>query len=178
VLAVAADGLLMRCRGISVLETLIVVAIMGLLLAAAMPSAGEYMNNARIRGVAEQVRDGLSRARMEAIRRNSTVNFVPNGTGWSVVVPASGQIAAVTVASRSPYAAESLVTAQPSADQIAFNGAGRLTTAGPFTVNVTETGGTCAASGGPARCLRISAVRGGNIRMCDPAQASSKPEGC
>jgi len=177
-LADARDGLLMRCRGISILETLIVMAITGLLLVAAMPTAGEYMNNARIRGVAEEIRDGINRARMEAIRRNATVNFVPHGTGRSVVVPASGQTPALTRASRTPYAAEDTVTAQPSADQIGFNGAGRLMTAGPFTVNVTAAGGTCAASGGNARCLRVSAVRSGNIRMCDPAQASSKREGC
>jgi type IV fimbrial biogenesis protein FimT len=168
----------MRCRGFTIIEVLIVAAIVGLLLAAALPTAGEYMNNARIRGVAEQMRDGISRARMEAIRRNATVNFVPDGTGWSVVVPASGQTAAVTVASRTPYAAESTVTVEASAAVIGFNGAGRLTAAGPFTVNVTETGGTCAASGGGSRCLRITALRGGNIRMCDPAQASTKPEGC
>ena len=168
----------MRCHGMTALEALIVVAVIGMLLAAAMPSAAEYMTNARIRGVAEQFRDGISLARMEAIRRNTTVNFVANGTGWSVVVPAVGQTPTVTLASRSPYAAESAITASPSVDQIAFNGAGRLTTAGPFTVNVSQTSGTCAASGGSVRCLRISAVRGGNIRMCDPAQASSKPEGC
>jgi type IV fimbrial biogenesis protein FimT len=174
----ARDGLLMRCRGISIIETLIVIAIMGLLLAAAMPTAAEYMNNARIRGVAEEIRDGINRARMEAIRRNATVNFVPDGTGWSVVVPATGQTPAITLARRTPYDAEAMVTAQPSAELIGFGGSGRLTSAGPFTVDVTATGGTCAASGGGARCLRITAVRGGNVRMCDPAQASSKPEGC
>jgi type IV fimbrial biogenesis protein FimT len=168
----------MRCRGVTILETLIVVAIIGLMLAAGVPLASDYVANARIRGVAEQFRDGLNRTRLEAIRRNATVNFVPNATGWSVVVPAVGQTPAVTVASRAPYSAETAVTATPSADQIAFNGYGRLTTAGPFTVELTQTGGTCAASGGTARCLTVSALRGGNVRMCDPAQASSKPEGC
>ena len=41
----------------------------------------------RIRSAAEEFRSGLETARMEAIRRNTTVNFVPATTGWSVVVP-------------------------------------------------------------------------------------------
>ena len=168
----------MRCHGFTLIEALLVVSISGLLLAAGMPAVADLIANNRLRGVAEQVRDGLQHARMEAIRRNTTIQFVPSATGWSVVEPAVGQTPAVTIAKRSAYAAETAVTSAPTADLIAFNGSGRLTTAGPFTVRLTQTGGTCVADGGTARCLNVTALRGGEIRMCDPAQASTKPEGC
>lgn len=168
----------MRARGFTALECLIVVSIVGLLLVVGMPSAAEYISNNRLRSVAEQYRDGRNVARMEAIRRNATINFIPSATGWMVQVPAVGQTPAVTIARRNAYAAENSITATPSGDSIAFNGSGRLTTAGPFTVALTQSGGTCAAAGGTVRCLNVVAQRGGLIRMCDPAQASSKPEGC
>lgn len=168
----------MHSRGFTALESLIVVAIVGMILAAGMPSAVEFISNNRLRTAAEQYRDGLNLARMEAIRRNATINFVPSAAGWLVQLPAVGQTPAVTLARRDAYSAESTVTASPSASQIAFNGSGRLTTAGPFSVALTQSGGTCAASGGSVRCLNVIASRGGLVRMCDPAQASTKPEGC
>src|SRR5262249_46481312 len=127
----------MRCRGFTALEAMIVVAIVGMLLVAGLPSAVEYISNNRLRSVAEQYRDGLNLARMEAIRRNATINSVPSTTGWLVQVPAVGQTPAVTLAQRTTYTAETTITASTSANQIAFNGSGRLTTAGPFTVALT-----------------------------------------
>lgn len=168
----------MTSRGFTVLEGLVVVAIIGLLLAAAMPMVAEMVTNNRLRAVAEQVRDGLSLARMEAIRRNTTIKFIPNGTGWSVVQPGVGLNDPTTLAERPAYSAESAISAQASATEIAFNGSGRLTGAGPFTVQVTLTGAACVSAGGSVRCLNIEATRGGQIRMCDPAQPSSSPEGC
>ncbi len=168
----------MRSRGFTVLEGLIVVAIIGLLLAAAMPMVAEMMTNNRVRAVAEQMRDGLALARMEAIRRNTSVKFVPNGTGWSVVQPGVGLTAPTTLAERKAYSAESAIAAITSATEIAFNGSGRLTSAGPFTVQVTLTGASCVGAGGAVRCLNVEATRGGQIRMCDPAQPATSPEGC
>jgi type IV fimbrial biogenesis protein FimT len=170
--------LIMKSRGFTVIESLIVLGIFGLLLAAGLPSVTEFINNQRLRGAAEQVRDGMSLARLEAIRRNTTVNFVPSGTGWSVVIPAAGSTPATTLATRSPYGQESAITATPTTTVAGFNGSGRLSSGTTFGVALTQTGQTCVASGGTARCLNINIVRGGDIRMCDPAQASSRPEGC
>jgi type IV fimbrial biogenesis protein FimT len=170
----------MRPRGFTLVELLVVVSLIGLLLAAGGPALGSYISNAKLRTVAEQMRDGLRQARTEAIRRNTPINFVPGGTGWSVVLPAAGQDAAVTLASRTAYANEDTLVATASTTQVAFNGAGRLTTSGPFTVTLTTQAGAsgCAAAGGSARCLNVIAVRGGDVRVCDPALATGKPEAC
>ncbi len=168
----------MPARGFTLLECLVVVAIVCILLAAGLPITSDYMKNQRMRGVAEQVRDGLSLARLEAIRRNTTVNFVPNGSGWSVVVPASGTTAAITITTRSPYNDDGSITVSPSATQAGFNGSGRLSSASSYSVGLADSTLTCAASGGTGRCLNVNVARGGDIRMCDPAQASTAPEGC
>jgi type IV fimbrial biogenesis protein FimT len=64
-----------------------------------------------------------------------------------------------------------------------FNGMGRITPAPPaagLSIDVTNpVGGTCAALGGPMRCLKVVATSGGQTRMCDPALAlANNPRGC
>jgi type IV fimbrial biogenesis protein FimT len=64
-----------------------------------------------------------------------------------------------------------------------FNGLGRVTPvpAGNITIDVTNpTGGTCAtiATPAPMRCLRVVVTAGGQVRLCDPAFASTDPQGC
>jgi type IV fimbrial biogenesis protein FimT len=179
VLDVKEVGLLMRCRGFTLIETMIVVVIIGILITAGMPSLGDFVSNSRLRGVAEQMVDGLNRARMEGIRRNTTINFVPSGTSWTVVLPAGSVVLAKRDALGTEGKISTAITAPVAATQASFNGSGRLTSGSPFTMTITETGGTCiTGSTGTVRCLNINVVAGGNIRMCDPAQASTKPEGC
>ncbi len=65
---------------------------------------------------------------------------------------------------------------------IVFNGLGRLTTplAGA-TISVNNpVGGNCVtdATPGPMRCLQVVVSPGGQVRMCDPAFASTDPQGC
>lgn len=61
-----------------------------------------------------------------------------------------------------------------------FNGLGRLVST-PATVDIENSNeGTCIASSGKIRCLRVAVTAGGQIRMCDPAYSSSgsDPQRC
>ena len=62
-------------RGFTIIEMAIAMAIFGFLLAAALPSIGVWMDNARIRNVAESLQNGLQTARAEAVRRNQSITF-------------------------------------------------------------------------------------------------------
>jgi type IV fimbrial biogenesis protein FimT len=167
-----------RSAGFSLIELMIAVLILSIVLAKAVPSVMDYIRDDRIRSVAEEMRDGLHAARMEAIRRNTTINFVPNATGWSVVAPGVGGAPDETLHTRTAKAAElSLATAASSAN-VAFNGSGRLTTAGVFSVDIRSSGTQCQADGGEARCLRLNVASGGMIRMCDPALPQGNPQAC
>lgn len=62
--------------GISLIEIMIGLAILGISLAWAMPSYSVWMQNTQIRNMAESIVQGLQQARSEAIKRNAFVEFV------------------------------------------------------------------------------------------------------
>lgn len=76
----------MRQRGFSMIEMAITMAVLGLLLAAVVPTGASWIRNMRLRATAEATLNGLQRARMEAIRRNTSVSF------WMVSTPSSGAL--------------------------------------------------------------------------------------
>lgn len=63
------------CRGFSLIEMLVVVAIAGIALSIAVPNLQSSIISSRSRGVAESIQGGLMLARSEAIRRNAPVRF-------------------------------------------------------------------------------------------------------
>lgn len=72
-----------RARGLTLIELLVTVTVLGLLLLAVMPSAAEWMRTAQVRNAAESIATGLQKARAEAVRRNRPVLF-------SLVSPVAG----------------------------------------------------------------------------------------
>lgn len=64
-----------RHHGFSMVEMAVTLAVLGILMASAMPSLGDWMVNARIRNTAESIQEGLQKARAEAVRRNQSVTF-------------------------------------------------------------------------------------------------------
>ena len=165
-------------RGFTLVEVATSLAILGFLGVMAAPSMAEYVANARVRGVADQIRDGLATTRMEAIRRNTSVKFIPNATGWNIVLPGTGGNPDVTLATRPPRGDEGAIAAQPSATELTFNGGGRVVGGGTYLVQLTSTQDSCVATGGHVRCLNLSVSTSGNVRMCDPSLASPHPESC
>ena len=59
-----------RARGISLIEILIGLAILGIGMAWGVPSYSVWMQNLQIRNMAESIVSGLQVARSEAIARN------------------------------------------------------------------------------------------------------------
>src|SRR4249920_86817 len=86
--------------GFTLVELLMVLAVVGIMTAIALPAMRMHLANADIRGVAEEMRSGLELARTEAIRRNTSVQFQRNGTGWAVVVPGANLGQDLLVATR------------------------------------------------------------------------------
>lgn len=186
-----------RPSGMSLIEVLIGLAIMGVLLAIGLPNMALWLNNSQIRTAGETMLAGLTLARVEAVRRNQIVRFqlVSNltagcviaqaGTSWVVSLDdpsgacdqAPSDVAAPRIiqtrsgSEGTPRAAISAATA----GTVHFNGLGRVTSPGG-AANMTQlaisnpTGGTCEhVDGGDMRCLRINISLGGEAKMCDPA---------
>jgi type IV fimbrial biogenesis protein FimT len=171
-----------RALGFSLIEMMIGVAILGILLAAALPSYRAWMLNTQIRNAADSIQNGLQRARAEAIKRNTPVDFVlapGNNSTWLVQLPGGGgggPLGLDPIDSRSDInegSKEVISAIVLGANTVTFDNLGRPTT-GAFTVNLTSTILTAAES----LDLRVTVGFGGNIKMCDPHAGASSPRSC
>lgn len=194
-------------HGATLIELAIGMVILGLLIALGLPSFNVWLQSGQIRTSAESVQNGISLARAEAVNRNATVRFqftssldnsctlTTSGTNWVVSLddpeskcasdPFTGDASAAAAPRviQKRAGAEGTPNAVVAASQntIQFSGIGRVTPvpAGNITIDITNpTGGTCAASSGKMRCLRVVVSPGGQVRMCDPKFASTDPQGC
>ena len=62
-------------QGVTLIELLTALIIIGLVFGLGVPSFGGWIQNAQIRTAAEAIQNGLQLARVEAVRRNMTVRF-------------------------------------------------------------------------------------------------------
>jgi type IV fimbrial biogenesis protein FimT len=195
----------MQHRGFTMVELLTAIVLLALVLAIGGPSFATWLQNSQIRNASEAIKDGLQVARAEAVRRNARVRlqFVDNltnscalstsGRNWVVSMDSAvGACASTNMADDAAPAAPRIVQTRAGGDgssnaviaadqsSIEFNGLGRVATApaANIVISVTNpTGGACAISSGPMRCLQVVVTPAGQIRMCDP-RSGFGAEGC
>jgi len=186
-----------RQAGMTLIELMIGIVLLAILLALGAPTFFRWTQNSQIRNAAEAIQNGLTLARAEAVRRNTTVRFQlvttttascalsPTGTNWVVNVPTllNNSPAGACDAAPSDDVAPRIIQVRAAAEGsrnaavngngvswINFNGMGQASVAA--TIDVTNpTGGNCATAAGPMRCMSVRVATGGQIRMCDPARA-------
>jgi prepilin-type N-terminal cleavage/methylation domain-containing protein len=94
-LVMTRDRLDNRRAGFSLTELVVVVGLVAIMIAIALPAIGRFIRNYRIRGAMDQVAVEIGRARMTAIGKNANpgVAFVVadnNSYRWIREVPAPG----------------------------------------------------------------------------------------
>lgn len=155
--------------GVTLIELMIGVVLVGILLSVAVPSFREWTRNAQIRNAAESVTSGIQRARAEAVARNTDVEFVLlAGTSWVVRAVATPVPALDSRAGSEGSKYVSLVAVANDltpATTITFNNLGRVRNNADATGSLAQVDFT--ADGGP-RNLRVIIGNGGNAKMCDP----------
>jgi type IV fimbrial biogenesis protein FimT len=164
--------MLMRAQpdaGFTLIELLIGIGIVGILLMLAAPAFSVYIQNSRIRNVADGIMNGVQLARTEAVRLNRPVEFAFTGGGnWSVnqVNPLQeiqsrdgneGMINTVIDSGTS-----NRITFTPLGAPLATN---PLDGSNPMT-RIDITASTTVAG---TRPLRVLISPAGNVRMCDPS---------
>ncbi|MFJ9452561.1 GspH/FimT family pseudopilin [Herbaspirillum sp. NPDC101397] len=173
----------MRQAGFTLPELLIVLAIVGVLLAAGMPGLRSYTQSQQLAGAANAFLGALNLSRSEAIRRGGRVDLAPRDgvnweNGWVVFVnkpaDANRQFDAgdELIYSHDRLPAGMVVTTtltDKSAPYIAYNGNGR--TRNNMSDRAPLWGSWQFSLDGRSRLVRLGIL--GRARICNPADDRS-----
>lgn len=138
--------------GFTLVEMLVTLAVIGFLLAIAVPSFRQVMLNQGIRTASFDLFSALEFARSEAIKRNNTVSVKPVSTwstGWKVVDPSNTTLRQWTATST-----VSVTTTPSSLPAITFTKDGHLTTSTPKL----QIDPTTAMNGVESRCISVDLI--------------------
>jgi type IV fimbrial biogenesis protein FimT len=179
--------------GFTLIEVMIVVAIVAIVTTLGLPSYRAWIQNTQIYNAAESVQNGLQKAKSEALSRNTNVAFVLNGaspdwiSSWTILDVSSG----ATIDSRSGSDGSKNVTAKglakngTAATTITFNNLGTV----GVPPNLLNSDGSAPLTqidfDSPklpdSRKMRVTIGINGvgsNIRMCNPNLRSDDPRKC
>jgi type IV fimbrial biogenesis protein FimT len=134
-----------RTTGFTLPELLIVLTVLAVLLAAGMPSFGEFMRNQRVKTASFDLYSTLVHARSEAITRNASVTIAPVSSAWTngwTVTDSGGTVI------RTMGAVPNVTITGPT--NVVFRGSGRLNAASMPTFELTASGSTVIT-----RCISI-----------------------
>lgn len=132
-------------RGFTLPELLIVITVLAVLVAAGMPSFGEFMRNQRVKTASFDLYSTLVHARSEAITRNATVTVAPVSSVWTngwTVTDSGGTVI------RTMGAVPNVTITGPT--NVVFRGSGRLNAASMPTFQLEASGSTVIT-----RCISI-----------------------
>lgn len=171
-------------RGMTLVEIMVAIVIIGILFAAAAPDFSVWIQNTKIRSATDTLQNGLTLAKTEAVHRNTITQFVScGGSNWDVIAASSTANTSVcnTAATagwervqQSPQNGANTVFVNAGQATIGFNGLGRqVSTTDPLSgaatpnppvavdinINATLAGATSYA-GSTAEC----AVNAGKLR--------------
>jgi type IV fimbrial biogenesis protein FimT len=197
-----------RQVGFTLVELMIGLVILSTLLALAFPAFTVMMQNARVLSAAESFSTGLQLARAEAVRRNTTADFVVLGTanpataaskdvtvgdaaGQSWIVRTSTPTTPPTTPPTFEFefvdgksvkeGSASVVAVASAAPIITFTSLGATTLTAPALFQFTSgTGRACQRTGetGDIRCMNVRVSVGGSTRLCDPIATGSDSRSC
>lgn len=153
-------------QGMTLVELMVGIAILGIISAIAVPSYTEFIANTQIRSTTESIRNGLQVARAEAIKRNAPVKFTLNtsDTSWVVGCITTTTTCPATIQSKTPKegGSSSITVAVTGANPITFNNLGSISALSQIDVDNNS------IAAAKSKDLRIRVGVGGNVRVCDP----------
>ncbi len=166
-------------NGFTLIELLVVLGIVGLLLAAALPSFHQYQQTQRLTTAADHFLVALNLARSEAIQRRTRVDLAPLDnrdwhSGWIVFIKTADNSAPgfhpgdTILYSHAQLASDLRISARltdSEAPYIAYNGNGRTRT--NASVLSRQWGSWQFSLAGQVRLIRINLA--GRARLCNPA---------
>ncbi len=148
-------------RGLTLIEVLVVLAIVAILAVAGAPALGEYSANARLREGGNLLLGETLAARSEAVKRNVRVQLSTSGSSISVDEITAIGPPATTTTLRSRTLPDGV---QAATSVITFGSEGRPTPFGTAgAIDLSMTGRTCNSD---TRCPGLRVEAGGAARIC------------
>lgn len=162
-----------RQSGVTLIEVMVSVIIVGILVAMAIPSFNSLLAGWRVKAVANSLMSGIQLARAEAIRRNATVSFVMDATtsNWLIVVASTAPDAnLICSAPPSGYVRQSCgegtgVTNTSNFANVVFDSQGRRYSSDAGEPSLVLSGDSTQTQ------LKIQVLNGGQVRSCDPSSS-------
>lgn len=159
----------MSARGFTLVEMMVVVAIVAVVAAIAVPNFSALIEGRKVRAAAEQLRDVLVLARQEALKRNAPV-----------VVASVNNVVTATISEFGANPALGLAEFQTKATvpnkTVTISGSGRASASTTFAISPAKA--ACKADGGVVTCYSVQVLTGGAVRICDPTLSTEKVGAC
>ncbi|HUN92292.1 MAG TPA: prepilin-type N-terminal cleavage/methylation domain-containing protein [Burkholderiaceae bacterium] len=92
-----------RAAGFTLVELLVVVAVIGILTVIAVPNLVTWTRNATVRTTAEMIQDGLRKAQIEAVRQGRQTAFVLTAAPVTPAAFGTATFPASSAAGTAPY---------------------------------------------------------------------------
>lgn len=160
-------------RGFTLIELMVVLALVGILVTLAAPSFVQFQRNSRLRTVSSSLVSAINMARSEAMKRQKFTFVMPKdggwNAGWDVFVDMDNSLdltaADVRLGAQSDKPSDVGVTVTTTLPYVMFSGSGfpRKTDGsfanGTFTLTIPGSGET-------ARSVVLANT--GRVRVCDP----------
>jgi len=166
-------------KGFTLIELMVTLVVLGVLVFLALPTYTIWLQNTQIRTAGEAILSGMTLARSEAARRNTSVELrMDAGSGWTVSISSTGEVIQTRTAQEGTSTA--VVTIKPDgADRITFSGLGRVATNADGSNSITEVkvnSTRIPAADSRPMCVMVTVT--GATRMCDPKVAAGDTRAC
>jgi type IV fimbrial biogenesis protein FimT len=171
-----------RQRAFTLIEILVSMTIGAILLFMAAPSYTQWVSEAQTRAAAESLASGLRMTMAEAVKRNTSVEFVLDPTtktgGWIVQPPTPPGGAIYGSAGFAEGAPLSTLTVTPGGlTKVTFTGLGTVAPANADATLPFDRVDVATAAGGRSLRVLVGGTRTG-IKICDPLWPVTDPKGC